>query len=574
MTGVCSLNSFPPFRIAHGLANTEMIPDTTTTRLHITPLTPELLPSVLPTSIQPAATEISFHCIPTFPEKNYGYVTLPTMEAEKIRKKLNGSILKGKKFKVEVARPQKKRRSEGDAAPQSKAATEKTAKKRKTDNDFIEGYELPPDRQVKRGWTESATVKNERRKSEKQMKKKKGKGEKEAKVQAKSKYTEKAECLFRTKVPPNRASSADPDHSGEKRRKKKSSQETVVHEFSKTVTYPSFLRSDGEGSKCTATFEEGKGWLDDSGNIIEPINTCIKKDNYRPGQLAGAKEKKKSAKISPKQLASSARKSEGIISPSEKEKTANSENDSDDWTSSSGLTLPDEDNGHSDSDSNMSSSSDESSISSSSEESHERPQKYESETPREVANATNATSGETDVSVVPSQPREETNQLPFENVHPLEALFKHPAQDSSESRPAEANTQFSFFGNGADIEDDESEPEPEPQPVEPQTPFTKKDIQLRGIRSAAPTPDTALASRIKWNSSDDTDDGEDSGDNETTDSKHKPNTPVLNKDESEFSKWFWEHRGENNRAWKRRRREVAKEQRQKENRRTGMKGKS
>ncbi|BDD57897.1 hypothetical protein MAP00_003221 [Monascus purpureus] len=552
-----------------------MIPVSTTTRLHITPLTPELLPSVLPTSIQPAATEISFHCIPTFPEKNYGYVTLPTMEAEKIRKKLNGSILKGKKFKVEVARPQKKRRSEDDAAPQSKAATEKTSKKRKTDNDTIEGYELPPDRQVKRGWTESATVKNERRKSEKQKKKKKEKGEKEAKVQAKSKYTEKAECLFRTKVPPNRASSTDPDHSGEKRRKKKkSSQETVVHEFSKTVTYPSFLRSDGEGSKRTATFEEGKGWLDDSGNIIEPTNARIKNDNYRPGQLAGAKEKRKSAKISPKQLDSSARESEGIIFPSEKEKTANSENDSDDWTSSSGLTSSDEDDVDSDSDSNMSSSSDESSVSSSCEESHERPQGSESETPREVANSINATSGETDVSVVSSQPREESNQPPFENVHPLEALFKRPAQDSSESRRAEANTQFSFFGNDADIEDDESGPESEPQPVEPQTPFTKKDIQLRGIRSAAPTPDTALASRIKWNSSDNTDDSQDSGDNETTDSKHKQNTPVLNKEESEFSKWFWEHRGENNRAWKRRRREVAKEQRQKENRRTGMKGKS
>ena len=36
------------------------------------------------------------------------------------------------------------------------------------------------------------------------------------------------------------------------------------------------------------------------------------------------------------------------------------------------------------------------------------------------------------------------------------------------------------------------------------------------------------------------------------------------KPESEFSKWFWEHRGETNRAWKRRRREAAKEKRQKD----------
>jgi hypothetical protein len=46
------------------------------------------------------------------------------------------------------------------------------------------------------------------------------------------------------------------------------------------------------------------------------------------------------------------------------------------------------------------------------------------------------------------------------------------------------------------------------------------------------------------------------------------------KEDSEFTKWFWENRGDNNRAWKKRRRDAAKEQRQRENRRKGMKGKS
>ena len=36
------------------------------------------------------------------------------------------------------------------------------------------------------------------------------------------------------------------------------------------------------------------------------------------------------------------------------------------------------------------------------------------------------------------------------------------------------------------------------------------------------------------------------------------------KQESEFSNWFWVHRGENYRAWKRRKREVGKERRAKE----------
>jgi hypothetical protein len=39
------------------------------------------------------------------------------------------------------------------------------------------------------------------------------------------------------------------------------------------------------------------------------------------------------------------------------------------------------------------------------------------------------------------------------------------------------------------------------------------------------------------------------------------------KDESEFRKWFYEHRGENNRAWKKKRKEAKKQQRQRENRR-------
>jgi hypothetical protein len=36
--------------------------------------------------------------------------------------------------------------------------------------------------------------------------------------------------------------------------------------------------------------------------------------------------------------------------------------------------------------------------------------------------------------------------------------------------------------------------------------------------------------------------------------------------ESDFQKWFYEHRGETNRAWKKRRKVAAKETRQRENR--------
>lgn len=38
---------------------------------------------------------------------------------------------------------------------------------------------------------------------------------------------------------------------------------------------------------------------------------------------------------------------------------------------------------------------------------------------------------------------------------------------------------------------------------------------------------------------------------------------------SDFQKWFWENRGEVNRGWKKRRKVVSKEKRQRENRKRG-----
>ena len=78
------------------------------TRLYISPFTPELLPIVLAPSVLPTASNISFHSLQTFPERNYGFVDLPAMEATKVKKKLHGSILKGSKVKVEEARAEAK----------------------------------------------------------------------------------------------------------------------------------------------------------------------------------------------------------------------------------------------------------------------------------------------------------------------------------------------------------------------------------------------------------------------------------------------------------------------------------
>lgn len=512
-----------------------------TTRLHITPLTPDILPSVLPASLRSSATDTSFHSIPTFPENSYGYITLPTAEAEKIRKKLNGSILKGKKFKVEMARPQKRQRDEEDAAVAESVdgkKKEKKSKKRKSEDKVLDGYELPSDRKVKRGWTEPSNAKKEKRKSEK-----KGKDDKKAKPQPKSKYTEKPECLFRTEVPPNRKSAETVDDKKAKK-KKKSSRESVVHEFEKTIAHPSFLRSKEDGAAPTATFEEGKGWVDATGNVKEPVSEKIRKDNFHPGQVPGPKEKRPGKKSSSKEIV----------------KSPDPSSESEDWTSSSG------------------SSSDESSDTES--ESSGSPHDESDSSVDEVASVQPALSKEASGSINDSAAPSDDSDPEMANegaphtsesskeVHPLEALFKRPAPEAAEEQPApDNNAGFSFFGN------DDIESEDEAQSTGPQTPFTpftKRDLQTRGLRSAAPTPDTAMVNRrMNWDDVDEAD--EDVSIDTPAKSRGTEDTP---QEETGFAKWFWEHRGENNRAWKKRRRDAAKEQRQRDNRKKGLKGKS
>ncbi|GFG26738.1 hypothetical protein IFM61606_06735 [Aspergillus udagawae] len=526
-----------------------------TTRLHITPFTPDLLPSVLPSSVRPSATDISFHSIPTFPENNYGYVTLPTMEADKIKKKLNGSILKGRKFRVETARSPKRQEVEVEAdtvKSTTKTTSDNVSKKRKAHDNVLDGYELPSGRQVKRGWTESTNAKNERRKGEKM---KKGKEEKKSKTQAKSKYTEKSECLFRTKLPKNRSASPDEKQEKQAKKKKKSPQESVVHEFATTITQPSFLRSEGDGAAPTSAFEEGKGWIDHTGNLKETVSDRLRKDQYRPGQVAGAKEKRKSVKAPTTAQETHLEKA--------KDDKIDSADESEDWTSSSGTTSSDDSRTDSESEDSMSSASSESGASFSQDEQqqlHTLPVKGEASSPPKTDEP------EVPGSAPPSA--ETTHGTASKDVHPLEALFKRPAVESSDSKPApETNTQFSFFGQD-DIESEEEEE----QNKEPQTPFTKKDLLSRGLRSAAPTPDTVLINRkFDWNN-------DDSDAMEVTEYTDTPitrsETKAGLKEDSEFTKWFWENRGDNNRAWKKRRRDAAKEQRQRENRRKGMKGKS
>lgn len=489
------------------------------TRLHITPFNPDLLPVILGPSLLASAANISFNTIQTFPENNYGYLDLPVMDAEKVKKKVNGAILKGKKIKVEEARPRKRRRVEDlaeEKAPTEGTTEEKKAKKskkEKKEHNVIPGHELPTDRRIKRGWTEANKTKP--------AKTRKG----ETKVLA-SKYSDKDELIFRTKLPENRSDRQD--HAKERGNTKQRKDGHVVHEFARSTKQPSFLRQEvGLGIKGNLEYTEGQGWVNEAGEIVEQESNRVSRQ--RETASAASRSKPPATKISqpPPSPSSSSAEDDDLASQSSRENVARPINEEDDETSSSG---------------------------SSSESESDRP---------EDANENQMDENDT----------EETGDPVEDEVHPLEALFKKPKKPTSQdiAKPSlEVSTSFSFF-------EPQDEDEIDKEPRIPGTPFSSQDIRARGLRSAAPTPDTAYPSRFNSYGStglpgDEVDEDDDDNGNlvkassskKGRDSTNAPSdTPSRNP--SEFERKFWENRGENNRAWKQRRRTVLKEKRQREN---------
>lgn len=561
-----------------------------TTRLHISPFTPALLESVLKPSVRSAAEDISFHTLETFPEQSYGYVNLPTMEAEKLKKKLNGSILKGKKMKVEEAKPKKRHRVEEDAnsaSPDDKPEVpepEKISKKRKGEKDVLPGHELSPDRHVKRGWTEPAKKDKDRDSRKSKTKEKKPNSQR-------SKYTDNPECIFRTNPPANHSADEKADKKKSKT-KTKTKDGVVVHEFSKTVKHPTFLRSgeNSEAATLTDEFVEGKGWVSRGGDIKESVKSdATKPSKGDPGRVKGGKDKvSKIAKRAPTKESSS------------------QESSSDSESSSSSSSEADTDSSESDDDDSETTSDTSSSEDSSSGSSDEDKESVGETKPGELDEAKATPTLPNQDSPPLGTPLTKTSEQPkngvhttSDSMHPLDTLFKVPAivAPKPATRPSlEVDTQFSFFGGDVDEDsvDDDAGGTANTGPEPPQTPFTKQDLQNRGIRSAAPTPDTAAPQRISfWENNDnnnydcDEEYDEHYQENETSKPKKlkrdtdangagvqgKGKGEVAGAEAGDFASWFWENRGENNRAWKKRRREAAKEKRQRENRRKGNKGK-
>ncbi|CAF9923979.1 MAG: hypothetical protein ALECFALPRED_002581 [Alectoria fallacina] len=532
-------------------------------RLHISPLNAQILPIVLPPFLFQQASNISFHTIQTFPEKNYGYVDLPEMEADKLKKKLNGSVLKGSKMRVELARHEMDT-TEGTnkllSYPESTLSNKSRRGKAVTSEEgVIPGYELPTERKVKRGWTEPASS------DAKPTKRRKDKADKKSKPRTKS-LTGGAECLFKTTLPPNAHTDDDPKEGKAKKRKRgDSKRDIVLHEFTNTAKHANFLRdeSSAKGKNIASEYIEGKGWVDNDGSIVEAEPNKQKrklKTEEASEDLTESKPSRfrRSSKLEVPLVEVTAPKSQGIKSEP-----------TDDETSSDGTSSDSESESQVDSPENPPPA--------------RKPTRASARKPKAKSSRlgiSEAGDGEVEVDRVerlsitrssatppPVEEPQPTSAPLTKDVHPLEALFKRPNNAASHTpkKPnLEVSTSFNFFD--PDVDEGESQ-----TLLIPQTPFTQQDIRQRRQRSAAPTPDTAAPGKTfgdVWAGTSDVSDVDEDDENEDAAAGKVEEISTGSKEEkpeSEFSKWFWEHRGETNRAWKRRRREAAKEKRQKDN---------
>ncbi|PQE04595.1 suppressor srp40 protein [Rutstroemia sp. NJR-2017a BBW] len=511
-----------------------MSSDTEFTRLHITPLNPNLLSTIIPPSVLPNARNISYHTIETFPEKGYGFVDLPAMDADKLKKKLNGSILKGTKIRIEKARPAVDLTpvAEPDEPAKPQKERKDPSKKRKRGEETIPAVELT-DRKVKRGWTTPAATIGKMKKEQKELKK-----------VVKSKFTT-------TEV----AANAKGTEAVKTKQKSKKGKDAVVHEFAKSTKFATFLRTSGGSGggrgKSVKDFVDGKGWVDEDGNVVEEVKP--KKQKTKESATDSSSESDSSSKDDSS--------SEGESSDGEEEKlptktiehqdsSSESDSDTDDSSSSDSHTVDaasDNSPDASSSDSSESESDSDSDSSSDDEPTMSSPSKPSTVQPAPI----NTTISSPETS-------------PIQEIHPLEALYKRPKPDSTTTTEANPVSSFSFFGPDADSDMEDAGAGEEQYPL---TPFSKRDIEYRAIRSAAPTPDTAYANkRFVWPTDEDSPSayggkGKGKGGDEGEGDAVKGSKGA----ESDFQKWFYEHRGESTRGWKKRRRAAAKEVRHREN---------
>jgi hypothetical protein len=574
-------------------------------RLHISPFTPQLLSKYLAPSVLPSASNISYHDLQAFPEKAYGFVDLPINEAEKLKKKLHGMTFKGAKVSIEDARNEKRKASSEDGTViETKSKKTKLARTDdgKASDNVLHGVQLV-DRKVKRGWTEQSTTR-EKDKNWKDKKDKKDKSKSKSKSVQKSEYTNGPEMLFKTKIPPNVASSASRESSKSKSDKRSKGSERVVHEFAKTTKHASFLRDSGlpKTARVATAFVEGKGWVEEDGNVIDDVVTKPKMTSI----LKHHSPKVVECKLNPAVIGNENFRISKLTTKTDSADSLVESNTGSNSTSSvSSLS------GFSNDDSDDSGISDSESASDASDAEGRDMQNEATEAETTANTNKNAVPGSNLTIRIPgTEPSLESES----EIHPLEAVFKRRKALFSPGAPAESST-FTFF------EPDEAEEAEEveaPSLIPPLTPFTARDMRQRNMRSPAPTPDTAAPWRktsFPWSNEAHEEEGKVEDIPEAENDRSSPlgkkvtskadislqkpsavkekvtlhlrhgktlevdkewvllDPATLNvpeeldpaKQTKTFEEIFYETRGETNRAWKRRRRDALKERRKREN---------
>ena len=394
--------------------------------------------------------------------------------------------------------------------------------------------------------------------------------------------------MFRTQVPPNKdVCEADTDAKSNKNKKKKvQAGATEVKEFGKTEPIPTFTRESNttNNSRKYAKFEDEKGWVDEEGKVVEEVKESGRAS--KRGKKTGIRSKKEE-----KSAATAPPVGPDVSVNGNKEVQANEK---------------------------------------------------ESPTPQIALDATSTvdeTANDADGASNPSPSNNDASST-------LETLFKRPnsASKSKSKRPEPIKT-FSFFDNatedattadGAKQTPDPDDPMPGAPPtsnplvhqdsgplrkkptrlsalqIPPQTPFTRRDLDARGLRSAAPTPDTAAIGkrmRMPWLQGrsqtrslsreadgsrsmsreaeasgesgkkrmkqesleadgvlqgvqeEDEDEDEDAGPvpPEGEEQEDADGEKGAQKEQTEFEKQFYAQRGELNRSWKAQRREAKKQ---------------
>ena len=544
------------------------------------------------------AKNISFHNLQAFPEKEYGFVDLPLEQAQKIKKKLNGAILRGNKIvieearapripspDVEMAKKEKKIKEKGvDPVTQEKLSdsAKKESKKRKRNDETIKGEEVL-DRQIKRGWTdpkaESKAAKREKRKKDGDKKERK-------KEREKSKYTTEPECLVRTTLPPNVALPAKGIEGVVVDKKaKRGKKDVVLHEFARTEKFATFLRPKGGPAKGKPAVEyiEGKGWVDEDGNVVEGEPPKPKHNEDLLKEIA-----KKNKVKNPKKVQSESESEDEEEDVEMKEPAPISD------TSSSGSSSEDEEARGEESD-EVDSSEDEAATEEPTKE--DEPQAPESAA-KQGYHSSSPSESEAEDANRHTTPPEQSSFLSISipatatpPVNPLEAIYKRRKPDGNAPTVAtESAFTFGLGGDDSDIEEDAEEDDT--AHAMPMTPYTKQEFGHRRIRSGAPTPDTAHPARKQQNGWPGNYEYLDSGnaaeheDEEGLEHYGTVSSPTKRlaeevagdkaegekKEETDpmqdFQKWFYENRGDANRAWKKRQKVAKKEVRQRENRRS------